>query len=67
MLARCRLCGAAGVHRQCGRLETVANWACEPCLLVEKKGMYIEIQLKLIWNGLVCTANSNILVVVLNS
>jgi hypothetical protein len=38
MLARCRLCGASGTHRQCGNLETVANWACEPCRLVEKKG-----------------------------
>ena len=38
MLARCRLCGAAGVHRQCGNLETVANWACQSCQSVESKG-----------------------------
>jgi len=37
LLARCRLCGASATHRLCSNLKTVANWACEPCLSVEKK------------------------------
>ncbi|CAL8146793.1 unnamed protein product [Orchesella dallaii] len=37
LLARCRICGSAGVHRQCGNLLTIANWACVPCLEVEAR------------------------------
>ncbi|CAG7716725.1 unnamed protein product, partial [Allacma fusca] len=35
ILARCRICGAAGTHKQCSNLTTVENWACEGCLVVE--------------------------------
>lgn len=35
LLARCRICGSAGIHRQCGKLATIANWACGLCLEVE--------------------------------
>lgn len=37
LLARCRVCGSAGTHRLCGKLTTIANWACISCLDFEAR------------------------------
>lgn len=40
MLARCRICGASGTHKQCSNLTTIENWACETCLAVELRSNF---------------------------